>query len=551
MALGGVTSKITGMIQRLPGPGKLIFGGLSENPQAFRVLAACLLAIFATYWTPPVITLSSPPIQQGLRDIGSGTPFLVGAGYLLLAILTLVGGVTGDVVGRKRFLLVGLVGIVLANVLGLFWLDTPMYARVQLLFKLAQTAIAPMSIALVTVTFLPSVRPFAYGMIFGGQGIALASAPSLNWLLGQVGIGRLSFLPSIVLGIVGFWHVRKDVYEVATGRNIPKRELIVNLLWSIAVFGAIFGLIGVSNDVTAENTVLAIAIGLVALLIGYRWFYTRFRRRDKIKLYDVRNLSLAILAGVALAMAQGTLFYQIWPYFEHVQGVGPVMAGMQVAPYFLSMLVGTTLVVRLSMRFGARRLMSGGLLLMAAGLAMLAPIATDTPYVYMVLPLALMGLGLGIAGPARTVVVLSAPPPSLIGMGAAINTAAGQSGYALGIVWSSFVLTGIANNTFDAQLHQAGISPIVVQSLNNVWNKIFARTVSGNGASAVGDLAPDLTQWLNAQFAAAYTAALGQTLLLMAGVLAIVAVVLFVGMQRGLQGSFIQPIATTQDPGQQ
>ena len=114
--------------------------------------------------------------------------------------------------------------------------------------------------------------------------------------------------------------------------------------------------------------------------------------------------------------------------------------------------------------------MSGGLLLMAAGLAMLAPIATDTPYVYMVLPLALMGLGLGIAGPARTVVVLSAPPPSLIGMGAAINTAAGQSGYALGIVWSSFVLTGIANNTFDAQLHQAGISPIVVQSLNNVWN---------------------------------------------------------------------------------
>ncbi|MBK8796281.1 MAG: hypothetical protein IPM07_07850 [Anaerolineales bacterium] len=67
----------------------------------------------------------------------------------------------------------------------------------------------------------------------------------------------------------------------------------------------------------------------------------------------------------------------------------------------------------------------------------------------------------------------------------------------------------------------------------------------------MGDLAPDLTQWLNAQFAAAYTAALGQTLLLMAGVLAIVAVVLFVGMQRGLQGSFIQPIATTQDPGQQ
>ena len=540
--MGGVTSKLADMAQRLPGPGKLIFGGLTENPQAFRVLAACLLAIFATYWTPPVVTLSSPPIQQGLRDIGSGTPFLVGAGYLLLAILTLVGGVTGDVIGRKRFLLVGLVGIVLANVLGLFWLDTPMYARVQLLFKLAQTAIAPMSIALVTVTFLPGVRPFAYGMIFGGQGIALASAPSLNWLLAHIGIGRLSFLPSIVLGIVAFWHVRRDIYEVATGRNIPRRELIVNLLWSIAIFGAIFGVIGVSNEVTTENAILTIVIGLVALLIGYRWFYTRFRRRDKIKLYDVRNLSLAVLAGVALAMAQGTLFYQIWPYFEHVQGRGPVMAGIQVAPYFLSMLLGTTFVVRLSMRFGARRLMSGGMMLMAVGLAMLAPIATTTSYLYMILPLALMGLGQGIAGPARTVVVLSAPPPSLTGMGAAINSAAGQSGYALGIVWSSFLLTGIANNTFDAQLRQIGISPLVVQRLDSVWNEIFARTVSGNA----GETSSDLAQWVNAQFATAYTAALGQTLLAMAGVLAIVAVVLFIGMKRGLKGSFVQPVATEQ-----
>jgi hypothetical protein len=84
----------------MPGPGKLAFGALTSDRQALLVLLACCAAILGTYLQPPVISLYSPVIQRGLRDPGSGTPLFVAAGYLLLAVLTLVGGASGDIFGR-------------------------------------------------------------------------------------------------------------------------------------------------------------------------------------------------------------------------------------------------------------------------------------------------------------------------------------------------------------------------------------------------------------------------------------------------------------------
>ena len=101
-------------LNHVPGPGKLLFGGLTADRQAFRCLAACLLAIVATNLMPPVINLGSPPIEQGLRQVGSGVPVLIAANYLLLAILSLAAGATGDGVGRKLFLLIGLGGVLFA-----------------------------------------------------------------------------------------------------------------------------------------------------------------------------------------------------------------------------------------------------------------------------------------------------------------------------------------------------------------------------------------------------------------------------------------------------
>jgi hypothetical protein len=203
-------------------------------------------------------------------------------------------------------------------------------------------------------------------------------------------------------------------------------------------------------------------------------------------------------------------------------------------------LVGTLLIVRLSTYFGARRLIAGGMMLSAAGLLALSYIQVDTPLGYLILPIALLGLGLGISGPARTTVIIGAPPPRLIASGAAINSAAGQSGYALGVIISSFLVTMLADGALRAQLHRANLPGDVMAQLDSAWKNAFARALSGTYTR----LPPEAAQWAATQFGPAFTTGLAQTLLIMAGFVTVAAIVIFVGMPRGLRGSLITPPQT-------
>ncbi|HQY95140.1 MFS transporter [Caldilinea sp.] len=536
-------ARIQALLNHVPGPGKILFGGLTADRQAFRSLAACLLAIVAINLMPPVISLGSAPIEQGLRQVGSGVPILVAANYLLLAILTLAAGATGDGVGRKLFLLIGLGGVLCAALASMFWLGTDGFIYADLLLSVARITITPMCIAIAAFAFGPGVRPFAFGAIFSTQAIALGSSSALYSVLRSVGNGAIVFLPPIVLGVIAFWLILRRVYEPAEQQRIVWRELLVNLLWAGAVFLAVYGLVAYAGGLTSRNALLTIAVGLGGLILAYRYFYRKLRRRGEIKLYNGRGLAFAILAGMALAMVQATFFYQFWSYFADVRRLGPVATTLQFAPFVLGMLVGTLIIVRLSTRFGARRLIAGGLVLSALGLLALSRIQVDTPLAFLILPIALLGLGLGISGPARTSVIISAPPPRLIGSGAAINSAAGQSGYALGVIVSSFSVTMLADGALRTQLRQANLPANVTTQIESAWKDAFARALSGTYTR----LPPEAAQWATTQFGPAFTIGLTQTLLIMAGFVTVAAIVIFVGMPRGLQGSLITPPQTLAD----
>ena len=86
-------------------------------------------------------------------------PILIAANYLLLAILTLVAGATGDTMGRKRFLLIGLASVLLAELASMFWLGTGGFFYANLLVNVAQVSITPMCVALAAFTLVRACGP--------------------------------------------------------------------------------------------------------------------------------------------------------------------------------------------------------------------------------------------------------------------------------------------------------------------------------------------------------------------------------------------------------
>jgi hypothetical protein len=88
--LDALIAQIQKIVSRLPGPGKLIFGALIADRQAFNVLVACIAAVTATSLQPPVLSLWTPALQEGLRDPGSSVPLLVAAGQPGFALGTII-----------------------------------------------------------------------------------------------------------------------------------------------------------------------------------------------------------------------------------------------------------------------------------------------------------------------------------------------------------------------------------------------------------------------------------------------------------------------------
>jgi MFS family permease len=326
-------------------------------------------------------------------------------------------------------------------------LHSPHYTQINGLNTITSSFIMPMTVAILTLAFPVTVRPFAYGAVFAVQGIGLVTASSIYGIFEPTSYQWVAFLPAILLGFVALRMVRRDTDESRAPKSLSRQELLLNLGWAVAIFGLVFGVLALGGSGDKRNMFLVVGICLLGFVIAYRWVERRMRG-TAAKLYDVRDLSFAILAGVMLSTGQGALFYQLGTFFQKVQGVGSVVSGARLAPYVIALMIATLFVVRLSQRFGARRMIVGGLGMMAVGMVSLFFLQPTTPYWQIMIPMLIMGFGFGISAPPRTVVVLTTPPPGLTGMAAGVNTAAGQSGYALGIVLSSILITLFADQRF-------------------------------------------------------------------------------------------------------
>ena len=112
---------------------------------------------------------------------------------------------------------------------------------------------------------------------------------------------------------------------------------------------------------------------------------------------------------------RSVLFF-VAQFFQTAQGFGPLDAGLRMLPWTATLFVFAPLGGRLVSLIGERRLVVGGLLLQASGMAWVAAIATpDVPYVTLIVPMIVAGAGVSLAMPAAQNAVIDAVAPAEIG----------------------------------------------------------------------------------------------------------------------------------------
>ncbi|MEO3976156.1 MFS transporter [Streptomyces sp. CAU 1734] len=415
------------------------------------------------------VTIVNIAIPSMERDLGAsfGAIQWITAGYALAFAAGLItGGRLGDIYGRKRLFLLGITGFTLASALCGFAVNAEMLVASRLLQGAMAALMVPQVLAIIHTTFPAHERGKVFGLFGAIVGLGAVSGPLLGALLTQWNLFGLEwrpiFLINLPVGIAGLLLGRKFIIE-----SRAPQALRLDLAGVVLVTSALLMLI---YPLTRGRELgwplwghLCMAGSLVvfAVFVAYERYKTRKDGSPLVELTLFRIKSFA--AGIAVQLTFGLLmgvFFLVWTLYMQVGlGWSPLRAGLTGVPFSIAVSVAAGISVQKLVPLFGRKVLQAGALTMASGVLLYiweaGRYGTGITTWQMLLPLVLMGLGMGLIVAPLTDAVLSEVPREHAGSASGLISTVQQMGTALGLGLVSVVFF----RTIDGSLGGSGEGP--------------------------------------------------------------------------------------------
>jgi EmrB/QacA subfamily drug resistance transporter len=356
-------------------------------------------------------------------------------GYLLtLGSLLLLGGSLGDIYGRRRTFVAGLVAFTAASLLCGVAPSMEALVVARVLQGVGGALLVPGSLALLAASFEAEDRASAVGAWSGLAGVATAIGPFLGgWLVDAVS-WRLVFLINLPLAAVA---VAVTLHHVPESRDTEAghRPDVPGALTVTAGLGAVvFALIQWSEHGGSAG-VLLVGLTGVAALVAFP-FVERRHRQPLVPLEIFRSGQFAGANATTLTVyaAFGGALFLLSLELQLVLGYSALATGAALLPITLLMLALSARAARLGQRIGPRLPMTAGPVLIAVGLGLLSRLRPGDTYLAGVLPgIVVVGLGLALTVAPLTAAVMAAVEDRHVGVGSGVNNAVARVGQLLSV----------------------------------------------------------------------------------------------------------------------
>jgi EmrB/QacA subfamily drug resistance transporter len=379
------------------------------------------------------VNVALPTIGNELHTSLAGLQWVVTAYTLTLAGLILLGGALGDRFGRRRVFLIGVTWFALSSALCGLAPNIGVLIAARALQGIGGALLTPGSLAIIQAAFAADDRPRAIGAWSGLGGVAGAIGPFLGgWIVGSIG-WRWIFLINLPLAVAVLVVTSRHVPESRDPTAQGRFDIAGAVLVALALAGITDGLIEASSGTLLESLVPAVAgvaAGAAFVLLERR----RGRHPEQVPpmlplgIFSSRQFTAINLITFVVYGAMGAVFFLLVLDLQVVAGFTPLQAGISLLPSTAALLLLSSRAGALAQRFGPRWLMTGGLLVAAAGLALLTRIGPHTSYVADVLPAVLLfGIGLSMTVAPLTATVLASADERHAGVASGVNNATARA----------------------------------------------------------------------------------------------------------------------------
>jgi EmrB/QacA subfamily drug resistance transporter len=396
-----------------------------------------------------IVNIALPSAQHDLHFSNADRQWIVTAYSLAFGSLLLLGGRIGDIIGRKRALVIGLVGFAVASAIGGASVNFSMLVISRSVQGAFGALLAPSVLALLTTTF---TDPDERGRAFGIYGAIAGAGGALGLLLGGILTSYASWRWTLFVNLVfAACAIIGATLWLANDEGADHDPLDLPGLFLVA--GGLFSLVfGFSH---AETTAWrnAFTIGFLAAGVVLLVVFAYVETRATYPLLPPRVVLNRTRGGSVLAMMIASVgifgvFLFLTYYLQGTLGFSPVKSGLAFLPLVAALAAMSQVSNRtLLPRFGPKPIVPIGMLLCAAALFGFHHVGLHSSYVSHVLPyLIVLGIGFGMSlAPAFSTGTLGLAPQDA-GVGSATLNTAQQVGGSIGTSLLNTVAAGAATS---------------------------------------------------------------------------------------------------------
>jgi EmrB/QacA subfamily drug resistance transporter len=400
------------------------------------VLVLVCLAQFMVVLDATITNVALPSIQEDLDFTQNSLQWVINAYTLVFGGFLLLGGRAGDLFGRKRIFLAGVVIFTAASLANGLSQSGGMLIVFRALQGLGAALVSPAALSIITTTFAEGEdRAKALGV---WSAIAAGGA-AFGLLLGGILTDLLSwewiFFVNVPIGVAAFVLSMRHVPESVA----PERPDTIDLPGAISVTAGlmvlVFALVKAQDYGWGSARTLGLGAVAVALLAAFVVIESRSKAPlIRLGIFRSRNISGANAVMLLVIGGMYAFFFLVSLYVQQVLGYSPLEAGLAFLPFTLGIIVGAAVSQPLARRIPVHLIALMGIGLAVLGLVILRGAGVDGTYLGNLLPgIIPMSIGMGMTFLPLTLVATTGVSASDAGLASGLFNTSQQVGGALGL----------------------------------------------------------------------------------------------------------------------
>jgi EmrB/QacA subfamily drug resistance transporter len=431
-----------------------------KHTSRWIILALLGLSQFMVILDSSVANIALPAIQKTLHFDAAALQWVITAYALTFGGFLMLGGRAADLFGRRRILLIGLVGFTLTSLL-IGIAQTPLEViAFRALQGVTAAFMAPSALSIVLTTFQEGkARNTALGVwtavISGGAAAGLVIGglltEYLNW--------RWNFFINVPIGVLVAIGILKYVPKHESRASHNHLDLRGALLVTTGLMTLVYGLIEAPIWGWTSLTTLGVLGVAVVLIAGFIWNESKVQHPlVPLSIFKIRNVSGANAVSIPMMASMMGMFYLLSLYIQAVMQYSPVHAGLAFLPFPIILAIVSNTTPRLIPKYGFKPFLVIGTSLIIIGMLWLSQITIESSYALGILPAVIvMAAGMGMSFVAVSIAATSGVPGHEAGLASGLLNTSQQMGGALGLA----ILVGVSTSVIESSSHLGPIDALV------------------------------------------------------------------------------------------